>query len=63
MKETNTAQAAASSPRAAKCHLRALVFILGCHKSGTSLVRALLDGHDEVVVFRLCSSRRESTLA
>lgn len=27
------------------------IFILGCHKSGTSLLRSLLDGHGELVVF------------
>src|SRR6056297_1880138 len=26
------------------------VFILGCHKSGTSLLRSLLDGHKELFV-------------
>lgn len=27
------------------------IFILGCHKSGTSLLRSLFDGHPEVIVF------------
>lgn len=41
--------------------LKAPIFILGCHKSGTSLLRSLLDGHPELYVlpiemhwFRAC---------
>lgn len=34
--------------KAARMQLRSPVFILGCHKSGTSLVRSLLDGHPEI---------------
>ena len=32
-------------------HFEAPTFILGSHKSGTSLLRSLLDGHDELFVF------------
>lgn len=28
-----------------------VIFILGCHKSGTSLLRSLLDGHSDLIVF------------
>lgn len=32
-------------------HLRAPIFLLGSHKSGTSLLRSLLDGHPDLFVF------------
>jgi protein-tyrosine sulfotransferase len=42
--------------------LKSPIFIVGCHKSGTSLLRALLDGHPDVFVvpfemqfFRTCN--------
>ena len=51
MNQTSTAQTTASSVPAGKCHIKSPVFIFGCHKSGTSLLRSLLDGHDQLVVF------------
>jgi protein-tyrosine sulfotransferase len=34
-----------------RARLRAPIFLLGSHKSGTSLLRSLLDGHEQLVVF------------
>jgi hypothetical protein len=34
-----------------KSRLRAPIFLLGAHKSGTSLLRSLLDSHEELFVF------------
>ena len=36
------------NPAVPRMQLKSPIFILGCHKSGTSLIRSLLDGHPEI---------------